>query len=225
MDSLNLPLKDLRISIEDINSLEPISFPGEIHVVDSLDKIAYAMKVLNSEEVLGFDTESRPAFIKGQKFPVSIIQLSTLTDAFIFQLKYTHFNDAIINILSNPNIKKVGVGLNDDITRLKNLHNFKPSNFLDLSTVAKSKGLIQSGARALTARYLGKRLVKSSQKTNWAKKNLTERQLLYAATDAWVCLHIMEPLLNDNTNYHDLLKKYNEEHGKDLSLEHHHEQD
>ena len=223
MDSLNLPLKDLRINIEDINKMEPVSFPGDIHLVDSKEKVKFALDVLSYEDVIGFDTESRPAFLKGQKFPVSIIQLSTLKDAFIFQLKYTQFSDSIIEILSNADIQKVGVGVNDDIARLNKLHNFQAQNFLDLSSIAKSKGLIQSGARALTARYLGKRLIKSSQKTNWAKKELTERQLLYAATDAWICLHIKEPLLADNTDYSELLRIYNEEHGLDLSHEHDHE--
>ena len=87
------------------------------------------------------------------------------------------------------------------------MHKFTAGGFIDLSAMAKQKGIVQSGAKALTARYLGRKLVKSSQKTNWAKKNLTDRQLVYAATDAWVCLHILSPLQQDNTDYYMLAKE------------------
>ena len=96
------------------------------------------------------------------------------------------FAGRLVELLSNPDIVKVGVGVQDDIRRLNELYRFKQASFYDLSAEMKKKGLIQSGARALTARYLGRKLVKSAQKTNWAYSHLTERQLEYAATDAWI---------------------------------------
>lgn len=203
---MKLPITDLRISVDIINSMEPISFQGPITVVDNGEKAEIALNKLFSAEIIGFDTESRPAFFKGQKFPVSIIQLATQDEAFIFQLKYVPFSGRLVELLSSNQIIKVGVGVQDDIRRLSDLHKFKPANFYDLSAEMKKKGIVQSGARAITARYLGRKLVKSSQKTNWAHSHLTERQLEYAATDAWICLQLINHVKNDNTNYKAMIE-------------------
>ena len=170
----------------------------------SYEKAEEALDTIFAAKCIGFDTESRPAFFKGQKFPVSIIQLATNEEAFIFQLKYVRFAGRLIELLSNERITKVGVGVQDDIRRLNELSKFKQGGFYDLSAEMKKKGLVQSGARALTARYLGRKLVKSSQKTNWALSKLTPRQLEYAATDAWICLQLLEHVKNDTTDYHKL---------------------
>lgn len=94
--------------------MEPISFKGSIAVVDNLSKAEAALDKLFAAKYIGFDTESRPAFFKGQKFPVSIIQLATNEEAFIFQLKYVHFSGRLVELLSDENIIKVGVGVQDD---------------------------------------------------------------------------------------------------------------
>lgn len=211
MSAGRLPITDFRISPEDINSMEPISFDGSVTVVNNEDTAENAFNVLFAEKMIGFDTESRPSFIKGRHYPVSIVQLATLNQAFIFQIKYTGFLDGLSDLLSSAEIYKVGVGVDDDIRRLKELRVFNPASFIDLSAMARKKGLQQSGAKALTARYLGKKLVKSAQKTNWAKQELTQRQIQYAATDAWICLHILEPLQRDNTDYFSMAKKESEE--------------
>ena len=185
--------------------MEPISFQGPITVVDNILKAEEALDKLFAAKCIGFDTESRPAFFKGQKFPVSIIQLATNEEAFIFQLKYVRFAGRLVELLSDESIIKVGVGVQDDIRRLNELCKFKHGGFFDLSAEMKRKGVVQSGARALTARYLGRKLVKSSQKTNWAVSRLTERQLEYAATDAWICLQLLDYVKNDKTDYRALI--------------------
>lgn len=211
VDNSNFPIRDLKISAEDINQMEPISFQGTITVVDSIAKSEQALNVLFQQKVIGFDTESRPAFFKGQKFPVSIIQLATNEEAFIFQLRYVPFAGRLVELLANPDIIKVGVGVHDDIRRLNELYRFKQASFYDLSAEMKKKGLIQSGARALTARFLGRKLVKSAQKTNWAHSHLTPRQLEYAATDAWICLQLIDYVKNDKTDYFALRKQAEQE--------------
>lgn len=185
--------------------MEPISFQGPITVVDNISKAEEALDKLFAAKCIGFDTESRPAFFKGQKFPVSIIQLATNEEAFIFQLKYVRFAGRLVELLSDESIIKVGVGVQDDIRRLNELCKFRHGGFFDLSAEMKRKGVVQSGARALTARYLGRKLVKSSQKTNWAVSRLTERQLEYAATDAWICLQLLDYVKNDKTDYRALI--------------------
>ena len=191
----------LRIAPDVINGLQPIEFSGTITVVEDVKSLQLFTERMANVSRVGFDTESRPAFIKGQHFPVSIIQISLEDEVFILKLKKLGLNKEIKSMLSNPVIEKIGVGVGDDIKRLQESGFFKPAGFTDLAEIAKKKGLIQCGARALTARYLGRKLVKSSQTTNWARSSLTERQLTYAATDAWVCLHLIKPLIEDNTDY------------------------
>lgn len=200
----------LKIPSDIINELEKVSYTGDIILVEDEEALSIAYKKLKNASRIGFDTESRPAFIKGQQFPVSLIQLSLENVVFIFRLKVLGFCEKIIDILSDENIEKIGVGVKDDIKRLKKLGDFNPANFTDLAEIAKKKGLIQCGIRGLTARYLNKRIIKSSQTTNWAKKGLSKRQLMYAATDAWVCLYLKEPLLLDNTDYFALKEIYDE---------------
>ncbi len=202
-----LPLKDLKIPPEAINCLESIEFAGPIVLVDDEETLQYALKRIKEARRTGFDTESRPAFIKGQKFPVSIIQFSLPDEAFIIKLKKLGLRKEIKEILSDASVEKIGVGVCDDIKRLQELGFFRPGGFTDLADMARKKGLIQSGARSLTARYLGRKLVKSSQKTNWARDGLTERQLRYAATDAWICLHLISPLNADRTDYFALRRQ------------------
>lgn len=204
--------------------MEPISFQGSITVVDNISKAEKALDKLFAAKCIGFDTESRPAFFKGQKFPVSIIQLATNEEAFIFQLKYVRFAGRLVELLSDESIIKVGVGVQDDIRRLNELCKFKHGGFFDLSAEMKRKGVVQSGARALTARYLGRKLVKSSQKTNWAVSRLSERQLEYAATDAWICLQLLDYVKNDNTDYRALIAA-EQESGRIIDDADHHNDD
>lgn len=194
-------LKELRIPAEVINNFENITFHGDVSIVSTEEELKNAMFFLQNESRVGFDTESRPAFLKWQKFPVAIVQIATLEKVFIFQFKKLGFHTLLREFLSSPKIEKIGVGLRDDIRRLSKLGEFIPTNFIDLSEIAKSKGIIQTGVRALTARYLQRKLIKSSRKTNWSKTHLTEQQIRYAATDAWVCLIIIDLLKSDTTDY------------------------
>lgn len=197
----NLPLKDIKITPEMINSLKPIEFTGNIVLVENEKSLKYAIERIKTTNRIGFDTESRPSFKKGESFPVSIVQLSLQDEAFIIKLKRLGLRSEIKEILSDASVEKIGVGVHDDIMRLRKRGFFKPSGFIDLADMARKKGIIQSGAKSLTARYLGRKLLKNAQKTNWARDGLTERQLRYAATDAWICLQIISPLLSDDTDY------------------------
>lgn len=196
-----LPLKELRIDSDTINNLECIFFHGKITIVSENDEVIPAVEILEKNRIIGFDTESRPAFFKGQKFPVALIQMAVEDEAFIFQLRKIGFHPTLKKLLENKNVTKIGVAVHDDIKRLQDMGAFTSAGFVDLASIAKSKGLIQTGLRSLTARYLGKKLVKGSQKTNWSRLNLSDTQLRYASTDAWVCLQLLELLSGDKTDY------------------------
>jgi ribonuclease D len=205
-----------RLSSDYINSLPVIKFTGKVVIIDSRDREKEVIKLLRKEKHVGFDTESKPAFKKGVFYPISLVQIATNDTAYLFQVQKTGFSDALSDFLSNEKIKKIGVGVKNDITKLKELKDFEAGGFIDLSTIAAEKGIIQIGVRGLTARYTSHRLVKSSQKTNWAKSDLTKKQQIYAASDAWICLQIYPLLLNDRTDYRQYAEEENNAANEDL---------
>ncbi len=200
-------LKQNRISKEFINSLPVIRFEGEVIVVDSSEDADKILKKLGKEKILGFDTESRPSFKVGESFPISLVQIATNRKAYLFQLNGNGMIQKLSPLLTSKKISKVGVGLEHDISKMKGFNGITLAGLIDLSALAREKGIIQTGARGLTARYLQKRLVKTAQTTNWARRELSERQKLYAATDAWICLKIYPKMLKDKTDY----RRFNEE--------------
>lgn len=183
----------IELTPEYINSLPVLSFKGPIHLVRSKSELDSAIGVLQKEPAVGFDTESRPSFVKGRNYPISLIQLATPSEAFIIQLRTTGFTDSLKEFFELA-VEKIGVGVKDDLRKLKQERDFLPHSMIDLSEIAKMKGHLKSSLRVLSARYLEHKIVKSAQKTNWSRFNLTETQLRYAATDAWACL-LIRPLL------------------------------
>ncbi len=195
-------IKKNRLSREFINSLPIMKFTGNISVIDDIDSAEYAVDFLKNEKFIGFDTESRPAFKKGISYPISLIQFSTLDKAFLFQIDKTGFLDSLKDLLENKKVKKIGIGIDADTKKLAELSaDIKTDGFIDLKTIAEEKKIIQSGARALTARYLKHRLTKGAQRSNWAVSVLSSKQIRYAATDAWICMKIYPLLLEDNYKY------------------------
>lgn len=185
----------LKISKNEVNELPLGQFEGEIHLIDDLQLLPDVIGELRQYMRLGFDTETRPAFRKGVSYDVSLLQLSTLDTAFLFRLNHIGFPDAIKRILEDPNIVKIGAAVRDDLKALKKLNeNFNPLAFFDLNEELKKIGFHNVGVRNLSAMVLNIRISKSEQVSNWDAGMLTEKQKLYAATDAWACLEIFEEL-------------------------------
>ncbi|GEM_PF-876518 len=195
------PFLENRISKDYINTLPPIRFCGRIELINHPDQVRKATRHLRRHRVLGFDTESRPAFKKGESYPISLIQLATPDTVYLFHLAHIDIDDRLARILSSKRIKKVGIALNNDLEKLNELRPMKTAGFVDLSRLAAEKGIVQQGARSLAARYLHQRLIKSSQRTNWARPELSEKQKFYAATDAWICLELYALILADRRVY------------------------
>ena len=210
-----------RLSREYINSLPIIRFEGEVVVVTDEQQAEEAIKRLAEETYIGFDTESRPSFTKGTSYPVSLVQFSTHDTAYLFQLKKIGFPDFLVDLLENPQVKKIGVGVKNDIEKLRELKEFTAGGFIDLSKLAAKKGIIQVGLRGLTARYIERRLTKTAQKTNWAHPRLTRKQQIYAASDAWICLRIYPRLLEDTIDYRQFIEdeKEKEENRKAVGID------
>ena len=192
MENAYFKLENSSITREEINELPLVKFEGPIHVIDSHKQVANMVKRLLGEQVLGFDTETKPSFKRGISHPPALIQFATEHEAWLFRINGKGIHHSILELLQDKNTIKVGVALHDDIKHLQAVKKFKPSGFLDLATVAHDAGILKRGLRNMTGIILGGRLSKSSQLTNWAQSTLTTNQLTYAATDAWVSLKLFQ---------------------------------
>jgi len=175
-----------KISKDEINELEMLKFSGPIEVITDLDRAREVAILLAKESVLGFDTETKPSFKKGESYDVSLLQLATNSHCYLFRLHFFEFPKELADILADTNIAKVGVAVRDDIKALQKLYPFKDGSFFDLATKAKEIGVNNFGLRALCAIFLGFRLSKKAKLSNWEQGTLTESQIHYAACDAWV---------------------------------------
>ncbi len=184
-----------KITKEEVNALPLGQFEGEMFLIDKVEDVEEVAEFLVQQRVIGFDTETKPAFKKGVVNQVSLLQLSTSTQAFLFRLNEIGFPDSIRNILEKESIVKVGAAVHDDIKGLAKLtDSFYANSFFDLNDELKRVGFINIGVRNLCAMVLGIRISKSEQVSNWEAEKLTIKQQRYAATDAWGCLEIFKKL-------------------------------
>ena len=179
----------ISISPEEIGALELASFPGEIVLVDQDGEgFRQAINYLKRQRVLGFDTETRPTFSPDQHSNgTALLQLSGGTKAFLFRLKKLGLPNSLTAILANPGILKVGAATLDDVRGLQKLNRFSPKGFVDLQNIVWEYGIRDKSVKKMAAIILGVKISKAQQLSNWEAEHLSESQLKYAATDAWVC--------------------------------------
>ncbi len=189
-----------RMSRDAINSLPLFHYEGEVTMVRTPEEARDAVDVLARRPVLGFDTETRPSFRKGTTYPPSLIQLADQERVYIFQLFGLSLEGPLAELLSRPDVRKVGVAVHDDCRVLTKLHPFRPAGIIDLGDLARRGGVAEQGLRGLAAHFLSLRISKSEQCSNWAAKNLTAKQIRYAATDAWVSLAVYRSMTTRGLN-------------------------
>ncbi|MCE2707587.1 MAG: 3'-5' exonuclease [Bacteroidota bacterium] len=183
------------ISKEEVNELPLGQYEGPIHLIDKPHLVEDAVDYLENQSLLGFDTETKPSFRKGQFNQVSLLQLSTSSRAFLFRLQHIGFPPALQSLLEKENVIKVGAAVQDDLKALGKLTNsFSPQSFFDLNEELKKIGFQNVGVRNLCGMVLKIRISKAEQVSNWEANVLTEKQCRYAATDAWACLEIFQVL-------------------------------
>lgn len=167
------------------------AFEGEIVLIEDQKALRHMEAELLSQSFVGFDTETRPAFRRGVSHEVALLQLATKEKAYLIRLNEIGFPDEAKAVLESSRIVKVGAAVRDDIKALKKISpGFAPDAFFDLNEELKRVGFLNVGVRNLSAMVLGIRISKSEQVSNWEAPALTNKQLLYAATDAWACLEI-----------------------------------
>lgn len=175
------------ISREDMANLPIRRYEGEVCLVTTPQDRARALADLRQESVVGFDTETRPSFSKGESHPTCLVQAATASTVYLFQLRRLDVLPILAELLAAPRIVKAGVALAHDLRSLKLVFPFVEKSVLDLGVVARCCGLHQTGLRNLAGIFLGFRIPKGARTSNWAAAQLSAQQITYAATDAWVC--------------------------------------
>lgn len=181
------------VTKDQINALPLMEFSGEIRVINTAIEARQAAQELLLQSALGFDTETRPSFQKGQDHKVALLQLATAECAYLFRLHREPVLQEVISILESPHIIKVGVAIHDDIKALQRLHPFEARNFLDIALQFRKAGATP-GLRTLAAHYLGVRISKGAKLTNWNARELSRSQQEYAAKDAVAGLLIYQQI-------------------------------
>lgn len=186
------------VTVDEIESLEVASFPGEITVVASAhsEEFDQAIAYLSRQEVIGFDTETKPCFVpKVPRNKMAILQLSGADKAYIFRLQQVGVPPKLAALLGNPNVLKIGAAVHDDIRGLQEYRRFIPKGFVDLQRLAPTYGIEEKSVRKMSAIILKKRVSKSQQLSNWESSHLSDAQLRYAAIDAWICREMYYKLM------------------------------
>ena len=183
---------NLKITItpEEINKLPLRTFEGKTSVLSEPGDLPRIVREIRKHDVVGFDTETRPSFKKGQVYQVSLLQLAIPGKVFLIRVNHTGVTEEIAQLFEDEKIIKAGVGIRDDLKALRKHREFLPVNCYDLSLIAKQVGLQVESVKKLTALLLGFRISKSAQTSNWEAPTFTQKQVEYAATDAWVCLEL-----------------------------------
>jgi len=175
------------ISRDEVIALPIRRYEGETVVVATPDELARAREDFAQETVVGLDTETRPAFRKGESYAPSLVQVATARAVYLFQIQQQDWSAVLKELLSTEKTVKAGASIAYDLRQLKQVFAFEEQAVVDVGWAAKRHGMEQSGVRNLAALFLGFRIPKGAKTTNWSAKQLSPQQIAYAATDAWAC--------------------------------------
>jgi ribonuclease D len=185
---MTLPVEFLRgISREAINELPIRRYEGEVRLVATPAELERAAADFAAERVVGFDTETRPAFRPGEHYSPALAQVACARAVYLFQVAQLDCSAVLAALLSSASTLKAGVGLHEDVRELRKVFDFTPAALVDLGVVARRHDIERASVRALAALFLGIRIPKGTKTSNWAARRLSSAQIAYAATDAWAC--------------------------------------
>lgn len=183
-----------------VNELPIVAFPGKVVVIDSMYRLKSAIEVLRKSEIVGFDTETRPSFRKGEHHKVALIQLSTSEICFLFRVNKIGIPDALSDYLSDASCLKIGLSIQDDFRQMRKVKEFEPAGFVELQKMVGDYEISDMSLQKIFAILFEQKISKSQRLTNWEGAELTEMQQRYAAIDAWACVKIYERLVSGAFN-------------------------
>lgn len=178
------------VTAEEISHLPVFVYDGEVVVIEEASKIEEAVSYLAAHAYIGFDTETRPAFKKGEYHAVSLLQLAVNERVYLFRLNKCGFPASLKRLLADEKIVKIGVGIRDDIKALQRLGGFVPAAFVDLQVFVEEFGIEEKSFSKLMAIIFQVKISKRQRTSNWEIPKLTEQQIRYASTDAWGALRM-----------------------------------
>ena len=206
------------VSIEKqvINQMQQVTFAGRIHIISAISQVKSAVAALRKFPVVGFDTETRPCFRRGERHPVALLQLSTPNDAFLFRLNKTGVTTPLKQYLEDDTCIKVGLSTTDDFHQIARMCDCRPAGFVELQQLVKKYSISDMSLQKIYAILFQRKISKGQQLTNWEAPQSTEAQQQYAAIDAWACLKIYEYLQSgafvpqQSPYWHELVEEINQ---------------
>ena len=178
-----------------IATLRRVVYHGKIVVINTPDEAEAAVDHLLSQPVLGLDTETRPSFTKGRHFKCSLLQVASKSICFLFRLNHIGMCPAVMRLLGDKTVTKVGLAWRNDLLALKEVGEFEPGTFVDLQDMVREIGIEDQSLVKIYANLFGERISKADRLSNWERDNLKDTQMIYAAIDAWACVQIYEEVL------------------------------
>lgn len=190
-------MMDLKtIDKETMSALPAERFPGRIELIQTQASAEKAMRFLMDQPIVGFDTETRPSFRKGQIHKVALMQLSTENNCFLIRLNRLGVFPELKAFLEDDKITKIGLSTKDDFHMLNQISEIIPKGFVELQSLVKEHGIGEASLTKIYALLFGKRISKAQRLTNWEAVELTQEQQHYAALDAWACLRIYQQVIS-----------------------------
>ena len=177
-----------------VGTLPRVVFEGRIHVIVTRTQAEKAVAYLLSQPILGVDTETRPSFSRGSFHHVALLQVSTYDTCFLFRLNIIGMTPAIVRLLEDTTVPKIGLSWHDDLNGLHKLGRFETGYFIDIQDHVREIGVEDLSLQKLYANFFGQQISKAQRLTNWERDVLTDKQKEYAATDAWACIQLYEEL-------------------------------
>lgn len=181
---------DISITKQQVAELPTVKFEGAITLIERPADVADALAFIRSQQIVGFDTETKPNFRKGMTNKVSLIQVATEERSFLFRLNKLGFLEELKDFLECRDVLKVGLSLKDDFHVLHRVSPFTPANFIELQEMVKQYHIADASLQKIYAILFGAKISKSQRLTNWEAPQLTPQQMVYASIDAWACQRI-----------------------------------
>lgn len=192
------PKEVISIDKETVALLPVSSYDGTISVIETEAEANKAVEFLEQQPLVGFDTETRPSFRKGQTFNAALMQIATPDRCFLFRLNKTGLCSHLKSFLENPRIIKVGLSVHDDFTVLRRNNKLNPQGFVELQDMVKKFDIADNSLQKIYAILFGERISKAQRLSNWEADELTPAQQAYAALDALACIRIYDLLNSGN---------------------------
>lgn len=195
-----------------INALPLVEYPYKINVILNEYEAERAVDYLLTCDILGVDTETKPAFRRGQNHKVALLQVATRDQCFLFRLNHLGMPQSVIRLLSNRMVPMVGLSWHDDIMSLHRRAEFMPGWFIDIQDIIGNLGIEDKSLQKLYANLFGEKISKRQRLTNWEADILSDKQKEYAAIDAWACINLYDEIMRlMATNDYELIKVAEEE--------------